>query len=154
MFYAANEAQDASSGGLYQSLHGGNTWNLLSAAADWGYTSTAVDPLVLSTIHFGTCSWGMLRSVGSGSTWRPANNALRPIPTVRSIAIDAGLSSTVYVGTDRNGLFKNVNGGNTWNFISNGLLTDNSVDAMTIGLDIYRSFGDGVFVSTASAHIE
>jgi photosystem II stability/assembly factor-like uncharacterized protein len=103
-----------SSGTLYKSIDGGNTWidvgSKISSSPFITY-AILVDISNSNTIYAGT-SIGLYKSTDSGSTWNKIADS-----STNYIVIDPSDSKTVYIGT-KNGAFKSVDSGTIWQQIT------------------------------------
>jgi len=111
---ASNSASYPTSGSLYKSTDGGNTWvdvgSKISSSSFMTY-AILVDISNSNTIYAGT-SIGLYKSTDSGSTWNKIADS-----STNYIVIDPSDSKTVYIGT-KNGAFKSVDSGTIWQQIT------------------------------------
>ncbi len=123
---------------IYQSMDGGNTWNVISPDLTGGSTTDfattiAVAPSDSNTVYAGTSNgqvWVTTNATaGIGSTWTPIAASPLPDRWVTQIAVDPKTPTTAYVTysgfsgfTDNVGhVFETTDGGASWTDISGNL---------------------------------
>ncbi|NVN90125.1 MAG: hypothetical protein HXX11_05920 [Desulfuromonadales bacterium] len=134
-------------GGVSVSTNGGASWSSTSL-----YQSTyalAIDPSMPSTIYAVNNSYGVYKSINSGSTWSQSNSGLTNTQ-VYSLVIDSSSPSTIFTGTN-GGIYKSTNGGGNWSQINTGLISTITkalaIDPQTT-TTVYAGTNDGAYKSS------
>ena len=118
----------ASTGAVFQSTDGGNSWNDRSLALPIrAVTQVAADPIDPFTVYItfsgfagsSALSGHIYKSTDGGNNWTDMSGNLPDIP-VNDLAIDPDLPNTFYAGTDL-GVMVTTDGGTTWNPLGAGL---------------------------------
>ncbi len=95
--YAAGNTYDCSSGDLYKTLDGGDTWSHLELPGR--PAALTIDPAAHERLYAapGIAGKGVIRSVDAGQTWESIGlSTLR----VTSVAVDPAASGTLYAAAD------------------------------------------------------
>jgi photosystem II stability/assembly factor-like uncharacterized protein len=156
-------------GGLFKSMDGGGTWNLLNLGLppNSSIDAVAVNPQNPSTLYVGSI-YGIFKSSDGGNDWTPVNSGLPAFANglpggaayflVASLTIDQQQPDTVYVAiTNSIGsrVLKTTNGGASWSDAGSGLPENTTVRSLQIDSQIhttlYAATGAGVFKSTDGA---
>jgi photosystem II stability/assembly factor-like uncharacterized protein len=140
---ASNSASYPTSGSLYKSTDGGNTWvDVGSKISSSPFVTYAilVDISNSNTIYAGT-NKGLYKSNDAAATWNKIADS-----STNYIAIDPSDSKTVYIGTN-NGAFKSVDSGTTWQQITAIPYSNNHPIAInpSNSSTVYIGAGDKVF---------
>jgi photosystem II stability/assembly factor-like uncharacterized protein len=140
--FNANEVfQGASSGGVWRSNDGGNTWTPLidhePSLAIGEPNAMAIDPNNTNTVYVGGSNFtnssavttGLLKTTDGGGSWiilgsgfPAANNGNAAIfagQNINGVAVEPSNSNIVYLAAG-NGLFTSIDGGNNWSQGTNG----------------------------------
>ncbi len=113
--------------GLFKTVDGGGTWNLLTNAPSY-FDVLAADPTNANVIY-GVTGITLFKSVDGGATFAAINAGL---PTsVTSFAINPAWPVNVFVGTNLEGVFRSSDGGATLQSMNAGL-TDLNVGFLAI----------------------
>ena len=106
-----------------------------------GFANTAVGLLVIDPVHPGVLyaatihsapnapspvgSFGLYKSVDSGTSWSPINQGLDQIvaahPPVNALIVDPARTDVLYLATSGYGVFRSTDGGVTWAAFNDGL---------------------------------
>ncbi|NIW45886.1 MAG: hypothetical protein GWN30_14410, partial [Gammaproteobacteria bacterium] len=87
--------------GLYKSIDGGNSWNIIDIGAPVGSTSISILDIatahVMSStvIYISTSGYGVYKSIDEGLTWV---NSLDIGGGINALAVDPLIPTTVYAG--------------------------------------------------------
>jgi photosystem II stability/assembly factor-like uncharacterized protein len=145
----ANLSADSHPGiGLFRSLNGGQTWQLLTSAETSGLPrrigSIAVDPfnsnhLLLGGVrHDNSDSSGLFRSIDGGATWVLLQIAGPQRYFCHSICFQPTQQGTVYTTIDsqgaKSGIWRTHDGGNTWTQLLQGLPPPSRVGRISLAL--------------------
>ena len=104
-----------SSGGMFKSLNGGDSWSPINSGLSRADINTiVVDPVTPSTLYIAGQTGGVFKSTNGGTTWTEINSGLKTTDQAISMAIDRTSTATVYVGTRYGGVFKSTDGGANW----------------------------------------
>ncbi len=128
--------------GLYRSLDGGNTWQLLNTGMPAGTSihSIVVVPQMPNTIIVAT-SKGIFRSTDGGNSWTPANSGLphtniHRLKGIQSDSLYYLFASLKTLGTPgdsttfRGGIFRSTDLGQTWTDITGDLPRYDAEDSL------------------------
>lgn len=142
------EFPEPDKGGLYKSIDGGETWDLISSETPGMQTifDIAIDLTYTDRIFFGgtshdyggfsvfTGECSLYRSLDGGISWECVGLEMESV-FVRKIVIDSFHSPPhVYVATFDKGVWKSTDGGDSWFPINNGLKEKKT---LTIVYDLY-----------------
>ncbi len=117
-------------GGLVQSLDGGDTWAALPVPADPSLRAMAMAPSNSQRMYIGGIG-GVWRSDDSGASWRNINGVGLASEFVESLAVDPRDPDHVYAGTWRQ-VYRTRDGGENWARIYQGMAVDRDVFSLTI----------------------
>ncbi len=118
VLYAAAGGQGTTSGGVYKSVDGGQSWQPLSLGLRLSVNALAVHPANPKVIYVGTQGgdsrleqYSLYRSMDGGRSWQRAPLSLPAgpdgrLPSVLCLTTDPQDSSALYVGTDGQGAYK------------------------------------------------
>src|SRR5581483_4235086 len=149
--YAGTSGALFSSGTIYKTIDGGNSWNPSGTGLP---TSTILNPLTIDSIvvdpatptrvYAAAYSFGVFVSTDGGASWSQANNASLD-PSVRVLAIDPVVPTTIYAGTD-SGVYRSLDRGVSWTGGGGGLTDVNiiAIDPGNAGL-MYAATQQGVY---------
>lgn len=99
--------------GLYQTGHGGKSWNKIGESLpDHMLSELLLDPHHAGVLYVGHRK-GVSRSEDGGVTWETRNVGLTNL-NIRALAISALHSDVLYAGTNGKGLFHSVDSGLSW----------------------------------------
>ncbi|HVT58410.1 MAG TPA: hypothetical protein VHR45_08415 [Thermoanaerobaculia bacterium] len=123
----------ASSGGVYASSDGGQSWQLRSTGLPLalGGAVLALDAHDPDTAYTGFYDGEVFKTFDAGGHWGRLVINVDP-GFLHALAVDPFRSQTVYLGSDR-GAFKSADGGATWTAINVGLPRRAAVEGL--GLD-------------------
>ena len=161
----------ATTGGVYRSVDGGDTWTLTTAGDGTALVGVSNNPNIVFLAKgnaWGNGANGIYRSMDAGSTWEHLTNGLPPTSQIgfTSLAISknnpdyiyAGFATIISSGAGLLGIYRSTDGGDTWelradspNFYGGQGWYDNviAVDpnnpdiVYAGGIDLYRSFDGG-----------
>jgi len=137
----------ANSGGVWKTLDGGATWEVLTDNMSNLYVyALAIDPNDSSTYYWGTTSGTIFKSTDAGATW----NFLADTGSgnVNKIIIDPANSNKLYCSVQNGGIFKSINGGLNWTSINPFAVNGYDVEFKPGDSNTIYASGQGVFVST------
>jgi photosystem II stability/assembly factor-like uncharacterized protein len=104
----------ATSGGLFMTSNGGDSWQILSAISG-AVTSVAADPSQAGVIYAGVfnnlANGSIRKSTDGGITWA---TLFPTTAAIFNITIDPGNSDILYAPTIGHGTFKSTDGGKNW----------------------------------------
>lgn len=145
----ANVAYAATGQGLYKTVNGGDSWELLNAVGDakWVWT-IAIHPQDPDYLILGVEQEGALISQDGGVTWQPGTTGWELNGSPSAIVFDPNNPQIVYMGDYFSGVFQSTDGGFTWNKMNQGLFLRNVVDMIIThdGNHLYAgTFGGGIF---------
>lgn len=158
----------ATSNGIYKTVDGGTTWNLLGALGNKYITAIAIDPNNKNTIIVGEKDVGIRRSADGGITWPggPYNTGFKnPNPFITALAFDPDATGIVYASDLYSGVYTSHDGSNSWSGYPDDGMTGLSVKAVTNlavgsrvayattrGGGVFRIGGPSVIPSPAAAN--
>lgn len=126
-------ASQAFYSGVFQSINGGDSWNLMNS----GLVVPKVNAIAIDTstsprtlyagagnhIHHRdigiTATGGVFKSTNGGLSWNAVNNGLTNLD-VKSLLISPANPSTIYAANG-DGVFRSTDGGSNWSALNNGL---------------------------------
>lgn len=124
----------ATTGGLYRSADGGQSWSLVSAAVEFRTVGIspgfAQDGLALA----GGFQTGLLRSTDGGATWRRDGAGLSGRDHfILDVAFSPAYATDtlILVGANTAGLLRSSDGGNSWSVLGNATQTSASLIAFS-----------------------
>ena len=118
----------ATSGGIFKSADGGETWNAAIGLPAGATNCVIVDPVSPSTVY--ACTTGsVFKSTDGGQSWASAKAGL-PNAAVEALALDPSQTSTLYAGTEA-GLFISSNAADSWRSTA----VDRFYDVKSIAVD-------------------
>jgi len=127
----------STTGAVYRSADGGNSWAATSGSLPGGYggaiTSLAIDPSDPAVAYVGTFLDGLFKTEDEGAHWHHADSGITDLD-LSGIVIDPADTSLVYVAASGNGtgLYRSKDGGLTWRVANAGLGTYPHVEDLTI----------------------
>ncbi len=117
------------SGGLWKSIDGGQTWNLITGMfpnfTGWKVVFNKLNPNIIYACDLYS-RYGLIKSSDGGSTWQIINSGLTTQydKMVTGLVVANGTNDTLLISTGYeqtgtpprpgNGVFKSINGGLTW----------------------------------------
>ncbi|MDH7446731.1 T9SS type A sorting domain-containing protein [Aquimarina sp. 2201CG14-23] len=109
--------------GLYRTINGGITWNMLTLPVGGSVTSIAVNSSVPEEVYicYGRYNDGnkVFKSTDSGSSWTNISGTLPNLPANKILYLTGG-NGDLFLGTDV-GVFHRNNGTTDWQVIGRGL---------------------------------
>ncbi|MBI4444528.1 MAG: hypothetical protein HY645_01360 [Acidobacteria bacterium] len=129
--YAATWELKSSSGRLFRTRDGGETWESIDLGPyHSSIRAITVAPSNPQVIAVGI-SEGVLRSTDGGQSWERISRGYRSLYNVESLAFDPHDSETLYVGTWHLG-WKTTDGGKKWQAIHQGMIHDSDMLAILV----------------------
>jgi photosystem II stability/assembly factor-like uncharacterized protein len=112
----------ATSSGMYQTIDGGNSWEVAQRGIPGGtsFQSVAVDPSNGARIIAGTTDGQFYRSQDGGTSWSFQGVALDN-GAIDSIVFDPARDNAILGGSDYGNLYRSDDSGTTWNPYSDNL---------------------------------
>jgi photosystem II stability/assembly factor-like uncharacterized protein len=108
LFPATIYAAPGKTNGLYKSLNGGVTWDLINKEFSfWSTNTLLIDPQNTSTLYV-SASGDFYNSKDGGATWKVIHNSFQPY----CLAIDPNAPNILYAADYR--LYKSIDSGYTW----------------------------------------
>ena len=153
-WYAGMEGDHPWTSGVYKTIDGGKTWNLLPGTSGKAVWSLALWPADPNVIAAGTGD-GIFRSLDGGGAWMrispPENEELRPVV---SLAFDPVVSEVLYAGTTHLP-WRTTDGGKSWASIHTGMIDDSDVFSIQVDMhapeSVYASACSGLYQSSDKA---
>ncbi|MGG5485428.1 T9SS type A sorting domain-containing protein [Gaetbulibacter sp. PBL-D1] len=137
----------ANSGGVWKTLDGGATWEVLTDNMSNLYVyALAIDPNDSSTYYWGTTSGNIFKSTDAGATWNFWSDTGNG--SVNKIIIDPANSNKMYCSVQSGGIFKSSNAGANWTLINESATNGYDVEFKPGDSNTIYASGQGVFVST------
>jgi photosystem II stability/assembly factor-like uncharacterized protein len=138
------------SGGLYKSTNGGDSWELNTGLTATVVYKIAINPVDTSIVYVGMQD-GVHKSINGGTSWDLLDTGIPANTSITSIIIDPFDITTLYAATYSKGVYKSTGGG-SWAQVNTNL-TDLDVNALvmdpkTPGTLYAGTYGGGVFKST------
>jgi photosystem II stability/assembly factor-like uncharacterized protein len=131
IFVSAWSAESSTTGDLFRSKDGGQTWELLQDMHGRSVRAVALAPSDPKILVAGTLE-GVFRSSDGGNTWQrisPEDHA--EIKNLASVAIDPVNPEVIYAGTWHLP-WKTEDGGKTWHSIKKGVIEDSDVFSIIV----------------------
>jgi len=149
-WYAGMEGDHPWTSGVYKTVDGGNSWNLLEGTKGKAVWSLTLFPSNPDLVVAGTGD-GVYRSVDAGGSWTrisPQDNSdLRPVV---SLAFNPADSREIYAGTTHLP-WRTKDGGATWESIHAGMIDDSDVFSIQVDAghtdQVYASACSGLYQS-------
>jgi len=138
-------------GGVYQTINGGDSWNLTNATfKPAAVNALVIDPSNPTVIYATTLLDGIYKSSDSGANWLPINTGVTAT-SLYGMAIDPSNSSIVYAATGGSSVYKTVNGGASWIAHTHGIfggvgalaIDPTNVSIIYAAATYYPDFGTG-----------
>ena len=153
-WYAGMEGDRAWTSGVYKTVDGGASWQLLPGTKGIAIWSLALWPANPDVLVAGAAD-GVYRSTDAGANWTqispPGNLELRPVV---SLAFHPTNSDIVFAGTTHLP-WRTADGGKTWDSIHTGMLDDSDVFSIQVDArqpeSVYASACSGLYQSSDSA---
>jgi photosystem II stability/assembly factor-like uncharacterized protein len=130
----------ASSKGLYRSVNGATTWDLVDSIK-------SVTDVCVSGPNIVVCSalGKVLVSSDDGVSWASGGTELPPANGLRDLAVSGG---TIYIGTSDQGLYKSTDYGINWQPVPSPPGSAQVSSIAVNGADLFVATGSGVFLSS------
>jgi photosystem II stability/assembly factor-like uncharacterized protein len=138
-------------GGLYRSVNGGRTWQLIQTGlSNAAVSQWAVDPSNASVLYAGTDGSGVLKSTNQGQNWSLLKTGLMT-RFISALAVDRMTMQSLYV-TDEDGVHKSLAGSGQWTAIGANLcplsITALAVDPTNSQMLLAGTFQNALFRTT------
>jgi ligand-binding sensor domain-containing protein len=137
--------------GVFKTTNAGVTWTFVLSFIS--VVTLTVDPLTPTTVYAGSLTFGIRKSIDSGSSWTSANTGLTA-GNVFSIYVSPFDSSMVFAGTGNGGAFRSTNGGANWVSVNTGIPVSHvrkfAIDSTNASIVYAGTYGAGVYKSVDS----
>jgi photosystem II stability/assembly factor-like uncharacterized protein len=111
---------EVSTGYLYKTTDGGDTWVSIMNGITNGYLHhLAVDPVDRSVLYVSTYD-GIFKSTDGGATWAQASKDLQ-YTDINMVAVDPHNNMVVYAGSEGTGVYRSMDGGKSWSSFNYGM---------------------------------